>query len=81
MKRGQVLTIGPLENDPGAVTDNVPRLTDTITNNRQQPPSAVRAQPRLLYVVTDLASSLRRDLWLKNTAFENSHIIIENFSP
>ena len=74
-QKGDVLTIGPIVNDPNLDAVNEPKLTNTITCNGQRLHSGIRAQPRLLYIVTDLASSLRRDLWLQHTPFEDSHII------
>ena len=75
-KNGSNLTIGPIVNEPEInAAQKPPKLTNTITKSYQTTFSSIRPIPRILYIATDLISSQRRDLWLRNTQFESCHLI------
>ena len=73
-KDGEVLTIGPITHATNSKA-GLQRLTNTITQSYQSPNSALRVLPRLMYVCSDVVSTLTRNLWLKQTEFESCHII------
>ena len=72
---GATLTIGPITNNPNIDVTKKPKLTNQITENYQRPFSNIRCMPRILYLASDLIASLRRDFWLKNTAYESCHLV------
>ena len=52
-----------------------PKLSHQIVSPNQVPFSAIRPLPKLLYVATNLVTSLSRDMWLSNTKYSAFHLI------
>ena len=75
-KAGDSIALGPASN--GTTQNdgqNISHSTHTLTHKKQSPPCCIRPFPRILHILTDLAGPLKRDLWLKNTRFEDYNII------
>ena len=73
---GTLLSIGPIINNITLQNENKPKMTNNITSSKQVPFHSIRPLPKIIYVVvSDIISTLRRDMWLKNTPYESCHII------
>lgn len=73
-KPGETLTLEARATPLGHNGD-ISRSSHTLTYEHQSPPCCVRPYPRLLHVITDLGGPLKKDLWLKNTKFNQHNII------
>ena len=69
------LEIGPFSNQPNQNQPTIPRLTNHVTRSGQSPSSSMRPMPRILYVCSDIVSTASRNMWLRDTAYENCRII------
>ena len=69
----QRVNIGPLTWTNAALA--TPRLTHEIKSENQQLPFAIRTNPSLIHVVTDIVTGKGRDTWLQQTPFTNYRII------
>ena len=72
------LEIGPFSNQSNEnpiPQEGQPKLTNHITVSGQSPHSSMRPMPRILYVCSDIVSSVGRNLWLRDTPYENCNII------
>ena len=72
-KDGQQITVGPIPYEMANKTS--PKLSHQIVSPNQVPFSAIRPLPKLLYVATNLVTSLSRDMWLSNTKYSAFHLI------
>ena len=72
-KDEQEITVGPINYQMLEITS--PKLTHHIKSPNQMVYSAIRPLPKLLYVATNLVTSLSRDMWLKNTKYASFHLI------
>ena len=73
VKDGQKLHIGPINFDMKATAS--PRLTNQIFATNQTTDSMIRPMSKVIYLATDLVSSLSRDLWLSDTKYASYHLI------
>ena len=74
-KPGHLLELGPASATQLTNNEEISRTSHTLTYEHQSPPCCARPHPRLLHIITDLAGPLKKDLWLKNTKFEDYNII------
>ena len=73
VKDGQKLHIGPIDFDMKATAS--PKLTNQILATNQTTDSLIRPMSKVIYLATDLVSSLSRDLWLSDTKYASYHLI------
>ena len=73
VKDGQKLVIGPIFHD--MKTTASPKLTNNILAPNQTTDSMIRPVAKVIYLATNLVSSLSRDLWLSNTKYASYHLI------
>ena len=73
VKDGQKLVIGPIFHD--MKTTETPKLTNNILAPNQTTDSMIRPVAKVIYLATNLVSSLSRDLWLANTKYASYHLI------
>ena len=67
------IVIGPLTGEP--VTIPTPRIANNIVSTFQRLPFNVSPLPKLMFIACDVSMSKRRDSWLKNTPYEDYHLI------
>ena len=71
------LDIGPISNvnNGNPNLPPPPKLANHITKSGQCLYSAMRPMPRLLYVCSDIISTVTRNMWLRDTPYESCRII------
>ena len=70
------IKIGPISNHTNTLSNQLPRLSNTITSRTQRLPCAIRNHPKLIRLSTNiLSASENKDLWPKNEDFPEFHTI------